>query len=55
MKACELEDKDVPNFNKNFYYNQIKEQNCLVDCYNTRMKIHFGMAAKEKGMLMDFD
>ena len=55
MSACEIEQNDLPNFNKNFYYNQIREQKCLQDCYNTRMMIHFGSSAKEQGMWIDFN
>jgi hypothetical protein len=54
MTACEIDPKTVPNFNKNFYYNQIHEQNDLQECYNTRMKLHFGSQAEKEGMLLDF-
>lgn len=54
MNACELDDKFVKNFNKNFYYNQPNEQHCLQDCFNTRMKLHFGSIAEKEDMLLDF-
>lgn len=25
MNACEIDPKSIPNFNKNFYYNQVNE------------------------------
>ena len=54
MNSCGLTDKDIPNFNRNFYYTQVREQNCLQDCYNTRMKLHFGSNAETLGALIDF-
>src|SRR4051794_14641336 len=53
MKACEINDKSIPNFNKNFYYHQVNEQRWLEECYNTRMKLHFGSLAEKEGMLLD--
>ena len=55
MNACGIDAKTVPNFNKNFYYYQDRERNCLSDCINTRMKIHFGSSAAKEGLLFDFD
>lgn len=53
MNACELDDKTLPNFNRNFYYGMPQAQACLQDCYNTRMKLHFGSLAEKEGILMD--
>jgi hypothetical protein len=55
MNACEIDPKELTNFNKNFYYNQPNEQTCLQDCYNTRMKLHFGSKAEKEGLLIDFE
>jgi hypothetical protein len=30
-------------------------QACLSNCYNTRMKLHFGSAAEQEGLLLDFE
>ncbi len=54
MNACELDDKKVPNFNREFYYGREDAQACLQDCYNTRMKLHFGSTAESEGLLLDF-
>lgn len=54
MNACELDHKSLPNFNRNFYYGMPQAQSCLQDCYNTRMKLHFGSAAEKEGLLIDF-
>jgi len=35
--------------------NNEKEGRELFECYNTRMKLHFGSAAEDEGMLMNFD
>ncbi len=45
----------MPYMNRNFYYNMRKEQSCLQDCYNTRMKLHFGSLAQSEDMLIDFN
>lgn len=29
MNSCEIDKSTLPNFNKNFYYNQLSEQKCL--------------------------
>ena len=42
MSACEIDPKTLTNFNREFYYEKVKEQSCLQDCFNTRMKLHFG-------------
>ena len=42
MNALELDDKSLPNFNRDFYYNKKPLQDQLQDCYNTRMSLHFG-------------
>lgn len=42
MAACEIDHSSIPNFNRHFYYNQSREQQSLQNCYNTRMKLHFG-------------
>ena len=56
MEKCELEPTDVPNFNKNFYYNQPQASTCLTACFNHRMQAHFGkMATQVDGLQMDFD
>ena len=56
MTALELDDKKVPNFNRNFYYNQKETQVQLEECYNTRMNLHFGAEnAKQHQLLIDFD
>ena len=54
MDSCELDHKTLPNFNRNFYYGQPGAQACLQECYNTRMKLHFGSTAEKEGMLLDF-
>ena len=54
MTACEVDHKDLPNFNRQFYYGMPQAQTCLQDCYNTRMKLHFGSAAEKDGLLLDF-
>ena len=55
MNTCELDKKSLPNFNRNFYYGMPQAQACLQDCYNTRMKLHFGASTAEKdGLLLDF-
>ena len=48
MTACELDNKIVPNFGRNFYYNQNKEQVCLQECFNARIALHFGSLALEE-------
>ncbi len=53
--SCGLNHKEIPNFNRNFYYGMPIAQACLSDCYNTRMKLHFGSAAEKEGLLLDFD
>lgn len=30
-------------------------QSCLQECYNTRMKLHFGSTAEREGLLLDFE
>ena len=55
MNNCELDKKSLPNFNRQFYYGMPQAQVCLQDCYNTRMKLHFGSAAEKEGMLLDFE
>jgi hypothetical protein len=56
MGSCELENTDVPNFNKKFYYAQNEARACLQTCYNDRMTAHFGATVAEKNdLLMDFD
>jgi hypothetical protein len=54
MDSCELDHKTVPNFNRAFYYGQPGAQACLQECYNTRMKLHFGSTAEKDSMLLDF-
>ncbi|CDW83898.1 UNKNOWN [Stylonychia lemnae] len=55
MTQCEIEPATIPNFNKNFYYNQASEQQCLQNCYNNRMNLHFGKLAESENMLIDFE
>ena len=56
MASCELTNEQIPNFNKNFYYNQKGEQACLQSCYNTRMELHFGEHnAKRYNLFIDFE
>lgn len=55
MTSCEIDPKNLPNFNKNFYYNQLGEQACLQECYNDRMKAHFGNQAETDNMLINFE
>jgi len=54
MDSCALDHKTLPNFNRNFYYEMPAAQHCLQDCYNTRMKLHFGSQAERDGLLIDF-
>jgi len=55
MTTCELDNKQVPNFNRNFYYGMPAAQSCLQDCFNTRMSLHFGASqAKQEGLVLDF-
>ena len=55
MDQCELDDKSLPNFNRAFYYGMPAAQNCLQDCFNTRMTLHFGATTVQKeDMLIDF-
>ena len=55
LTACEIDEKSIPNFNRAFYYGMPTAQSCLQDCYNTRMKLHFGSTAQSEGLLMDFE
>ena len=55
FESCGLDHKTVPNFNRNFYYGMPGAQACLSDCYNTRMKLHFGSQAEKEGLILDFD
>lgn len=56
MSINELDHAKIPNFNKNFYYNQKGEQACLQSCFNTRMELHFGEHnAKRYNLLIDFE
>ena len=55
FESCGLDHKDIPAFNRNFYYGMPVAQACLSDCYNTRMKLHFGSAAEKEGLVLDFD
>ena len=54
MNNCELDKKSLPNFNRQFYYGMPQAQACLSDCYNTRMKLHFGSTAEQEGLLINF-
>ena len=55
MASCDIENETVPNFNANFYYNQLNEQKCLSSCFNTKMNLHFGATVAEKeGLYMNF-
>ncbi len=55
FESCGLDHKTVPNFNRNFYYGMPGAQVCLSDCYNTRMKLHFGSSVAEEGLVLNFD
>ena len=55
MTSCELDAKTIPNFDRNFYYGMAGAQACLSDCYNTRMKLHFGSTYQKEGLALDFD
>ena len=55
MTSCEIDAKALPNFNRAFYYGMPQAQSCLQDCYNTRMKLHFGSVAEKEGMLISFE
>lgn len=55
MGVCELDNKQVPNFNRNFYYGMPAAQTCLQECFNTRMKLHFGSQAEKEGLTLDFE
>ena len=56
MASCDISDEQVPNFNANFYYNQLGEQKCLSTCFNTKMDLHFGATtAQREGLYMDFE
>ena len=48
---CGLE--GIVHFDKDFYHHKEKERYCLEDCYNTRMKLHFGSAAVDERMVWD--
>ena len=55
MTACEVTDAELPNFNKDFYYNKPELQEKLQECYNTRVELHFGRHNAEKHHLfIDF-
>ena len=55
MGHCNVTNKELPNFNKQFYYSRPDLQNCLQDCYNTRVELHLGAEnAKAHDMLIDF-
>ena len=55
MEKVEVDDKSLPNFNKEFYYKREDLQESLQSCYNGRVLAHFGATkAKEEGLLMDF-
>ena len=57
MQKCELDDAQLPNFNKKFYYGMKEAQVCLQSCYNFRMNAHFGedVAARTDGLQFDFE
>ena len=56
MTSCDISDEQIPNFNANFYYNQLAEQKCLGTCFNTKMDLHFGATtAAREGLYMDFE
>lgn len=54
MAACNIDHDKLKHFDRKFYYEQDNERACLEDCYNTRMKLHFGSYAKSENMLLDF-
>ena len=56
MNSLGLDDKMLPNFNRDFYYNKKPMQEALQECYNTRMTLHFGEKnADTHDMLIDFE
>ena len=40
MAKCDLTQEQLPNFNKNFYYNMPEAKHCITACWNTRMRAH---------------
>ena len=56
MSSCDITDEQVPNFNGNFYFNQVSEQKCLGNCFNAKMDLHFGETVAEKeDLYMNFE
>ena len=56
MTQCDLTDEQVPNFNRNFYYNQTTEAKCLNTCFNSKMLLHFGeQTAREQDLFWNLD
>jgi hypothetical protein len=55
MPACDIDPAQLKNFDRTFYYHLDRERHCIQDCYNTRMKLHFGKRAVDENMLLDFD
>ena len=55
MESCGFPQDWIPNFNSNFYYNQLEEQEDLQKCFNTKMNLHFGEStARKENLYMDF-
>ena len=57
MNQLELDDKSLPNFNRDFYYNKEELKQSLDLCYNSRMAAHFGVdnALQRQGIAMNFE
>ena len=48
MTSCDIAPEQIKNFDSNFYYNQLKEQEMLQTCFNDKMEMHFGREYAEK-------
>ena len=56
MDKLEIDDEQLPNFNKNFYYHKGEMQQALQECYNERVELHFGhQTALKNGMYINFE
>ena len=55
LNVCGIDRKQLKNFTKAFYYTMPNEQHCIQDCWNTRMKLHFGSSSEREGLLIDFE
>ena len=56
MASCDIAPETIPNFNANFYYNQLPQQQALQKCFNAKMMLHFGdTTCQQDGLYMDFE